>query len=102
MGGKAAATSRPPGGIDGFLIREGPTILVVSMVAVALAFAIQRRAALIPAVLAGGLLYWGIYEQDDLTLMYVTSGVGLLMWVATYFWLRRRRFDALNAGSARG
>jgi hypothetical protein len=76
---KAAVSSPPPGGVDGFLIREGPTILVISVVAVTLACAIQRRAAVILALLAGGLLYWGRCEQDDLSLMYATSGIGPLI-----------------------
>lgn len=100
MSAMGGATSAQPGGLDGFLIRDGPTILVVSIVAVALAFSLRRPTALFLALLGGGLLYWGMYAQDDIGLMYATNGAALVIWAATYLWLRRPRVHAPNSSRA--
>ncbi len=87
--GTAATVS--PAGLLGLLLRVGPAILVVSIGAVALSLGIRRRAAAIPALLGGGMLYWGMYAQPNLALMGAAIVAGLLLWVAAEIWARASR-----------
>ena len=99
VGGAAAATGMAamsgtgpdaPGGVLGVLLRIGPALLVVSALLVSAAFALsRRRVAAIPAVLAGVVLYAGMYSQPDLTVMYTAIVVGYLSWGGLYLWVRR-------------
>ncbi|MDA8379326.1 MAG: hypothetical protein M0020_00585, partial [Actinomycetota bacterium] len=60
-----AAAPRHPGGVLGFLVTIGPELLVVSILLVTVSLALRRRAAALPALVAGGLLYWGMYAQGS-------------------------------------
>lgn len=82
------ARRAPVVGVVDFLVHAGPIILLISIVAIVLAFGIRRRAAVIPALGAGGLMYWGMYLQPRLGLMYAAIVLGLLGWAALYFWTR--------------
>jgi len=99
VGGAAAATGMAamsgtgpdaPGGLLGVLLRIGPILLVVSVLLVTAAFALsRRRVAAIPAMLAGAVLYAGMYSQPDLTVMYTAIATGYLTWAGLYLWVRR-------------
>ena len=67
------------------LFQSGPAILVVSIVAIGLAVASRRRVALVPVVMAGLLLYWGMYLQSTRLVMYSAVAVGLAALFAAYF-----------------
>ena len=46
------------------------------------------------ALLVGGVIYWGMYGQPRLPVMYVTMVLGLLGWAVIFLWVRglpRRR-----------
>jgi len=79
-----------PGGALGVLLRVGPVLLVVAVLLVTAAFALSRRqVAAIPALLAGAVLYAGMYSQPDLTVMYTAIAAGYLTWAGLYLWVRR-------------
>ena len=42
----------------------------------------------LPALLVGGVIYWGMYDQPRLPVMYVTMALGLLGWAIIFFWAR--------------
>lgn len=84
------ATSSHAGGVLGVLVRTGPELLVVSVLLVTVSLALRRRAAAAPALLAGALLYWGMYAQASVGLMYTTMAVAYLVWALSYAWTRRR------------
>jgi len=71
-----------------FLVHAGPIVLLISIVAIVLAFGIRRRAAAIPALAAGAVMYWGMYLQPRLGLMDVGIVLGFFGWAALYFWSR--------------
>ena len=85
-----AAAPSHPGGVLGFLVTIGPELLVVSILLVTVSLALRRRAAALPALVAGALLYWGMYAQGSDALMYATIAVGYAIWAATYAWTRQR------------
>ena len=79
-----------PHGVLGVLLRAGPWLLVVSVLLVTAAFALTRRpAAAIPALLAGAVLYAGMYRQASLPVMYASIAVGYTAWIALYLRVRR-------------
>jgi len=92
VGGAAAATSMAgmtstgpghPGGVLGVLVRIGPWLIVASVLLVTSAFALTRRpATAIPALLAGAVLYAGMYAQNSLAVRYASIGAGYLTWAA--------------------
>lgn len=81
-----------PQGALGVLLRVGPGLLVVSVLLVTAAFALTRRpGTAVLAVLAGALLYAGMYTQPNLTIMYASIAIGYLIWIGLYLWVRRTR-----------
>lgn len=101
--GMAAMPGTGPGaphGVLGVLLRTGPWLLVVSVLLVTAAFTFTRRpATAIPALLAGVVLYAGMYRQTDLPAMYVSIAAGYTAWGALY--LRVRRAHPSPARTAR-
>ena len=94
----AATVSSHPGGVLGVLVTIGPELLVVSVLLVTVSLALRRRAAAVPALAAGALLYWGMYAQASDAVMYATIAVGYVIWAATYAWTRVRRPRSTLAG----
>jgi hypothetical protein len=79
----------PRHGLLGVLVRTGPWLLIASALLITAAFALSRRPrAAVPGLLAGALLYWGMYAQPSLTLMYLSIAVGYTGWAALYLWVR--------------
>ena len=96
-GMSVSATSDLHPGLLAFLLQAGPAILLVSIGSFALSLAMRRWVAAIPTLLAGGVIYWGMYEQLRLTVMYSTMALGLLGWAAVFLWVRglpRRRISS--------
>lgn len=96
-GSQGQATSGQATSILAFLLQAGPTILPVSIGAFTLSLAIRQWATAIPVLLAGGVIYWGMYGQRNLSVMYVTIVLGLFCWAAVFFWVRglpRRRVSS--------
>ncbi len=94
MGIQGQATNSQHPGVLAFLLQAGPAILLVSIGAFALSLASRRWVAAIPALLVGGVMYWGMYGQPRLPVMYVNMALGLLGWAVVFLWvrgLRRRR-----------
>ena len=91
--GMAAMAGTGPGaphGALGVLLRIGPWLLVVSVLLVTAAFGLTRRpATAILALLAGALLYAGMYAQPNVAVMYAAIAVGYTAWGALYLWVRR-------------
>jgi hypothetical protein len=91
--GMAAMSGTGPGaphGVLGVLLRIGPWLLVGSILLVTAAFGLTRRpATAILALLAGDLLYAGMYAQPNLAVMYAAIAVGYTAWGALYLWVRR-------------
>ncbi|MEO6793264.1 MAG: hypothetical protein ABI253_02560 [Mycobacterium sp.] len=67
-----------------------PGLLIVSIALVAGAFAMRRRAAVLPALMAGAALYFSVHGQTDPTVMYAGMALGYGAWIALYLWTRPR------------
>lgn len=86
--GAQSGNGGPPTSILAFLLQAGPVILLVSIAAFALSLAVKRWVAVIPVLLVGGVIYWGMYGQPNLPLMYVMMALGLLCWISLFLWSR--------------
>lgn len=90
-----------PGGALGALMRAGPWLMAVSVPLVTVAFALSRRpATAIPALLAGAILYAGMYAQHDTAVMNASIAAGYLGWTALALWARPRRTRATPGPAA--
>jgi hypothetical protein len=74
-----------------FLVQVGPPLLIVSVAAITVSLGLRRRAAVIPAVLAGAVMYAGMYLQSAVPLMYASIALGLIVWTSLYVWTQRRQ-----------
>lgn len=72
------------------LHRISPGLLLASIVLVAVAFAMRRRAAVLPALVAGAVLYLSVHGQPDPAVMYAGMALGYGAWIALYLWTRPR------------
>jgi hypothetical protein len=79
-----------PHGLLGLLRHAGPALLIASIVLVAVALALRRSAAAVPALLAGAVLYAGMYSQSNAAVMYTAIAVGYTAWAALFLWARKR------------
>jgi hypothetical protein len=79
------------GSLIRFLVQVGPPLLIISVVAITVSLGLRRRAAVIPAVLAGAVMYAGMYLQSGVPLMYPTIALGLTVWTSLYVWMQRRQ-----------
>lgn len=85
--GHSAGESR--GALLDLLHRVSPALLIASIALVAGAFAMRRRAAVLPALLAGVVLYLSVHGQTDPAVMYAGMAIGYSVWIGLYFWARR-------------
>ncbi len=95
--GAQSGNGGQPTSILVFLLQVGPVILLVSIAAFAFSLAVKQWVAAIPALLVGGIIYWGMYGQPSPPVMYTTMGLGLLGWATTFLWVlffSRKRADA--------
>lgn len=82
------------------LHRISPGLLMVSIVLIAGAFALRRPIAVIPALLAGVVLYASVHGQSDPIVSYAGMAVGYGSWVGLYLWTRPgNRNRSCTAGS---
>jgi hypothetical protein len=79
------------GGLFDLLQRIAPGLLIVSIVLIGGAFALRRPVAVIPALLAGIVLYVSVHAQSDPVVMYAGMAAGYGTWIVLYLWTRRRR-----------
>ncbi len=89
MSPRTKAAAGWPGRILAFLLQQGRAIFLISTGALVLSLASRRAAAVVPALLAGAILYWGMYGQERLSVMYGAMVAGMLMWVVLYLWAYR-------------
>jgi hypothetical protein len=66
------------------LVLLGPAILVTSVLVLAVAVAIRRRLASLPALVGGSILYLGMYAQPSLPMMYTAMALGIALLVLAY------------------
>ena len=93
MTGMAASGSGHPGGTISALVRIGPWLIVASALLVAGAFALTRRpVTAVPALVAGAVLYAGMYAQNNLP-GYASIAAGYLTWAALALWAARPRHN---------
>jgi hypothetical protein len=94
-GGMAAMTgpgAGPPGGALGVLVRAGPWLLAGSVLLVAAALALgPRPAAAAGGLLAGAVLYAGMYAQSSPAVMDASIAAGYLAWAGLFLWARGGR-----------
>lgn len=90
--------SAPPGTSSGpldvavqLLIAWGPVILIGSAIAMAAVLWKRRMAVVVGAVIPAALLYWGMYGQRSVPIMYAAIAVGLAAWLGAYLWAFGRR-----------
>jgi hypothetical protein len=86
MPGMGPTPSNHPGGILGVLVIIGPELLVASIILVTVSLTLRRRGAAFLSLVAGAMLYWGMYAQGSVTLMYTTMAGGYVIWALTYLW----------------
>lgn len=79
-----------PSGLLGALVRIGPVLLIVSIVLVTVAFALWRPLGAVPALIAGVIMYAGMYAQPSLAVMYASLALGYATWIGLFLWLRAR------------
>lgn len=89
--GMAGMTSQPSraarnNAILTFLLDHGPAILIASTALVVVALGLWHWRAGALAALTGTLMYWGMYVQGDLAVMYAAMAIGLLAWAALLLW----------------
>ncbi len=84
------ASSGPLGSLIRFLVQVGPPLLILSVAAITVSLGLRRRAAMIPALLAGAVMYTGMYLQSGVPLMYASIALGLTGWISLYIWTQRR------------
>jgi hypothetical protein len=77
-------------GLLGVLLRAGPGLLIASVLLVTAAFALRRLIAAGGALLAGAVLYGGMYGQSSPAVMYASFAVGYPAWAGLYLWTRTR------------
>lgn len=92
--GHAAHGAREAGGwlpemLD-VLHRISPVLLIVSIVLVAAALGMRRRAAALPALAAGVVLYLSVHGQTEPVIMYAGMALGYGVWLGLYLWTRPR------------
>ena len=68
------------------LIQWGPAILVASIALITIAVALRGSRTALAVLAAGGLLYWGIYLQASLPIMYLAIVSGLVVWAVVVAW----------------
>jgi len=95
--GSMSGTSNGRNTVLAFLIDNGRLILVGSIVLVLIPLLLWRWPAAVAAAAGGALMYWGMYVQSDITLMYVTMAIGLAGWVALILASRLRRVRTVRA-----
>jgi hypothetical protein len=108
MAAMSGATGTHPG-LLGLLLRAGPGLLVASVLLISSAFALKRPLAAGPALITGAVLYWGMFRQQRLTVMYLTIALGYTVWAALFLWARSsgrrraiRRLDPTETRAAAG
>lgn len=97
MGSHATSMSGAQPGVLGFFVHNGPIILLVSVAAVVASLAARRKAVAVPALLAGAVLYWGMYGQGRLVVMYGAIIISALVWATAYIWTARQSHRSLQA-----
>jgi hypothetical protein len=80
-----------PGGLLGFLLSYGPALILISTVAFTASIGLRRPIGTWTALLGGLVMYWGMYGQAGLTIMYATIVLGIVLWVGLYVWAGRAR-----------
>ncbi len=87
------------GSLIRFLIQVGPPLLIISVAAITVSLGLRRRTVVIPAVLAGAVIYAGMYLQSGLPLMYASIALGLIVWTSLYIWTQGWRLPGQTARS---
>ncbi|MCA1716406.1 MAG: hypothetical protein LC781_05900 [Actinobacteria bacterium] len=87
--GTGASADQVPGWLD-VVLRFGPEILIVSLLLVVVSIALRRRAAVLPAIGGGLILYIGMYAQPDMALMYAAILTGTVLLILAYVTSLRR------------
>lgn len=80
-----------------FVLQYGPEILGVSVILVSISLFLKRKLAVWAGVGGGGILYWGMYLQPSIILMYGTAVVTMIIWG----WAYVRYSPRMAWGSAR-
>ena len=87
MGGMSGSASAGQAQLPAWweaIVRLGPEILVVSVLLVALAVALRRHVAALPAIAGGFILYVGMYVQPSLVVMEAATLLGIALLVLAY------------------
>jgi hypothetical protein len=96
MAGMTGTGPGAPGGALGALVRIGHWLMLTSAALVTAAFALSRRpVTALPALLAGAVLYAGMYAQRSLPITYASIAVGYLAWTALALWAARGSTSAI-------
>lgn len=84
MGSMGSTSSGQSSAFLRFLLDYGQPIFLVSVALVVFSIGIKQKAASVTVLLFGFLMYWGMYLQSSLFIMYITILLGFLMWGVIY------------------
>lgn len=87
----------PVGSLVRLLIQVGPPLLIISVAAITVSLGLRRRAAVIPALSAGAVMYAGMYLQSGAPWMYASIALGLVVWASLHLWCRGCRLEETAA-----
>ncbi len=85
-----------------FLVQVGPPLPIISVAAISVSLGMRRRAAVIPALFAGGVMFAGMYLQSGVPLMYASIALGLIVWTLLYLWTHGWRRPGLRPDGTEG
>ena len=97
--------SQSTGGFLNTLLQAGPMILIFSIIVFALSLVLRNWLAASTALMVGSVMYWGMYGQPDLAVMYLTMGLSLLGWFGIFMYVRgfsgNRNLNTLTKGQSK-
>lgn len=67
-----------------FLLQYGPEILGISVLFISISFFLKRKIAVIPGMVGGAILYWGMYMQPSVPWMYGSMAIAAIIWMVAY------------------
>ncbi len=89
MSGMGGGTAQQPA-LLALLVQAGPVILIASVIGMSVSVMLRTRPGALPVLIAGSVLYWGMYLQPSGPVMYGAIVAGLGTWAAVIGWTNRQ------------
>lgn len=82
-----------------FLLKFGPEILIVSIVMVTISLVLRQVVYILPSLLVGALVYWGMYLQNSTIVMIVVTLLGFAAWGFFYLRTMPKRYRKIDVSA---